>query len=1002
MKRFFYLLIGLLVLFATGAKGETYLYTSGNTPSGHNNNDVAYVGATLYQCQRVKVATEVEYNSSSHYETTVWVNGSGITLTSDNFDTYKSYCNNGSYYKVAQGDDSFKYYKIEEGFDWVEKSYSNDYKPDRDIVGAYSDFGSLPVASNSINEKFAVVGGKKWVNQNGVWVKEVTTVETSWNSETHTLTIGTDETRTLSEILGEGGYNVSTDDVQKIVFADESEWNRKTDGGHLTATESESEHAAALKAAGFPISYYESGTLTLGAGDETTANLRGVVNALSASGATRVVFPDGAVWDNATGKLTAYPFSNATAYENALTEAGFRVSSTDIVTNYPDVTITVDDNGVVTITSRRAGAAKELLDASDAEATAVKALLSATTSTKLVFAGPLNADDLAAVASEDNDAVTSVNMSGATFENYNDMKFTYWSNTLEKATTSVNAPGNFVISNSAFSGCTRIQEVVFNSGIIGSNVLGQNDNDHHYLTKVTIGSGVTELKDQAFNKCPITDLDWSNATSLQVIGKEAFEECPFTNVSTLTIPASVREIKEKAFFNICKSLENVGTGGVKNIVIPEDSHLNEVGIGEKAFWLEYGLNAYNPLKDVYVNCDQEIPCHPDAFSFINTDGQSQEAKTTARTRLHYPPNHYEFYVGSYKSAFGGNGIWTQSDLITNRDDRVNTNNGWRRFTSAGILMTYETTWRTYSDVVALTVPAVASKIDVYLVCDYQNGSAILVKMKAGDCIPAGTGILVHYEFSKSQGGGTLFFRPYDVTGYGEDDLRPYQTFNPDDKRIQPVSEGGEGLKTHKYRLGEVDYDNFLEGIHESSRYIYNAENGNYLNYDDYKMAAYPGQKVTYRNFFFNNGDNIVKWAEEDNKVWYYTGNGIKGFDPNKEGKMGWGFFRVISDIYTVNSKAFLRLPASKFTDPKGGSMIASDNGVDINDVEVTTGAKGMGLIILGEEELEEQQGIATAITSPDVKTVIDSDSFYTLQGVKVNTPTTRGLYIHNGKKVVVK
>ena len=591
-------------------------------------------------------------------------------------------------------------------------------------------------------------------------------------------------------------------------------------------------------------------------------------------------------------------------------------------------------------------------------------------------------------------------ISGEEEYDYSQMDFSYWKNTLEKATTSAYVPGDFVIAKSAFSGCTKIQEVVFNSGIIGSNVLGQNSTDHPDLTKVTIGAGVTEIQYQAFHKCPITNLDWSNATNLTKIGEGAFEECPFTNVTTLTIPASVKEIQKDAFKNICKSLINVGTGGVRSIVIPEDSHLYEGGIGEDAFRLNFGVNNdYNPLKDVYVKCDQEIPCHVNAFSFENTDGQSQEAQTTARTRLHYPPNHYEFYVGSYKSQFGGNGIWTQADLINNRDHGL-TDNGWRRFSSAGILMTSEVTWRTYSDVVALTVPAVDSKIDVYLVCDYQNGSAILVKMKAGDCIPAGTGILVHYVFSESQGGGVLFFAPYDVTGYGEDDLRPYQTFNTDDKRIKPVSEGGEGLKTHRYTKDGVEYDNFLEGIHETSRYIYNAENGNYLNYDDYKMAAYKGQKVTYRNFFFNKGDNIVKWATEDNKVWYYTGNGIKGFDPNKEGKMGWGFFRVISDIYTVNSKAFLRLPASKFTDPKGGSMIASDNGTNIN--EVTSGAKGMGLIILGEEELEEQLGIATAITSPDVKTVNDSDSFYTLQGVKVNTPTTRGVYIHNGKKIVVK
>ena len=31
-----------------------------------------------------------------------------------------------------------------------------------------------------------------------------------------------------------------------------------------------------------------------------------------------------------------------------------------------------------------------------------------------------------------------------------------------------------------------------------------------------------------------------------------------------------------------------------------------------------------------------------------------------------------------------------------------------------------------------------------------------------------------------------------------------------------------------------------------------------------------------------------------------------------------------------------------------------------------------------------------------------SDSWYTLQGVRVNRPTTPGIYIHNGKKVAVR
>ena len=44
---------------------------------------------------------------------------------------------------------------------------------------------------------------------------------------------------------------------------------------------------------------------------------------------------------------------------------------------------------------------------------------------------------------------------------------------------------------------------------------------------------------------------------------------------------------------------------------------------------------------------------------------------------------------------------------------------------------------------------------------------------------------------------------------------------------------------------------------------------------------------------------------------------------------------------------------------------------------------------------------ATAISAA-VKQVADDDAIYNLQGVKVATPTTKGIYIRNGKKFIVK
>ena len=47
-------------------------------------------------------------------------------------------------------------------------------------------------------------------------------------------------------------------------------------------------------------------------------------------------------------------------------------------------------------------------------------------------------------------------------------------------------------------------------------------------------------------------------------------------------------------------------------------------------------------------------------------------------------------------------------------------------------------------------------------------------------------------------------------------------------------------------------------------------------------------------------------------------------------------------------------------------------------------------------------GIATVIRKAIEEADKEDGEFYTLQGVKVNKPTTKGVYIHNGKKVLVK
>ena len=59
----------------------------------------------------------------------------------------------------------------------------------------------------------------------------------------------------------------------------------------------------------------------------------------------------------------------------------------------------------------------------------------------------------------------------------------------------------------------------------------------------------------------------------------------------------------------------------------------------------------------------------------------------------------------------------------------------------------------------------------------------------------------------------------------------------------------------------------------------------------------------------------------------------------------------------------------------------------------------MGLFIL---DSETEVVTAIDVIPANDNAVVSEGAYYTMQGVKVNTPKERGIYIHNGKKVIVK
>ena len=89
------------------------------------------------------------------------------------------------------------------------------------------------------------------------------------------------------------------------------------------------------------------------------------------------------------------------------------------------------------------------------------------------------------------------------------------------------------------------------------------------IKKFVVENGVTTIGNVAFSgHTELTEVDMSNATSLEKIGQHAFDSC--TNVKTIDLSNAIKlkEIGDKAF----------KSSGVENVTFPQNSQLTEIGI----------------------------------------------------------------------------------------------------------------------------------------------------------------------------------------------------------------------------------------------------------------------------------------------------------------------------------------------------------------------------------------------------------------------------------------
>jgi hypothetical protein len=117
----------------------------------------------------------------------------------------------------------------------------------------------------------------------------------------------------------------------------------------------------------------------------------------------------------------------------------------------------------------------------------------------------------------------------------------------------------------------------------------------------------------------------------------------------------------------------------------------------------------------------------------------------------------------------------------------------------------------------------------------------------------------------------------------------------------------------------------------------------------------------------------------------------------------WSFYQIMPSANVPKGKAYLQVPGNLRVKTDGtiepitpsGSRRAGDGSDD-------RPANKLMLDIVYEDEAH---GFDATTAIGDVKTdtvTVDDDAWYTIQGVRVNTPARGGIYIHNGRKVVIK
>ena len=580
---------------------------------------------------------------------------------------------------------------------------------------------------------------------------------------------------------------------------------------------------------------------------------------------------------------------------------------------------------------------------------------------------------------------------------YTQMKFSYWGTNIEEAITSNYVGATDPLSSTFLTGCSNLTSLTLGSGAFTFKI--GNANEFTKLTTIEVKKGVVQLGalyadngDGFFpNSSSLSTLTFEmGGTTPLILGTQCFNGC--TNIASVSFPARTQLIETMAF-----------GGTSETSILSEVRFNNEVSVDYPMVIKSQAFENQKKITDVWVDIDPDVRplvCEYEAFDFDAMDGQTYPANPMAV--LHFNEDYWDYYAGDWKrgmtlthedlltirngeGAVDGESITkgTSSQLVngttailgSQSNDLLKTGqikdkqpaNGWQQFakTSTGIdiVVPKGKFYRTYSTPSALVKP---DWMKIYRVKQFDDGFKENSNASSADEANAATKQASTEELTPT------------VTG--------------SDNKTYIVIPENTGVIRVDVREKEAIYY-FLELERTSAANAY-TENASSLEYP----YSETGDKVNY--MYPTKGDEVTIGPTEKsgNTITYRIFGLLKtttsGVVPQ--------FSRAKVGTKLGDHRAYLRLPADVFhwRDEKNGSSQDATG----NDVVVDTRANAYSKISLFfDEDIEELGGgIATAIINSIEEDMYKNDSFYTLQGVKVAKPTTKGVYIHNGKKILIK